>query len=320
MTRRPVIVASETLHETALELLRAAADLIYEPDLHADRKRLGVLLGDADALLVRNQTRVDGELLAGASLKAVGRVGVGLDNLDLEALRARGITATWAPGTNAASVAEYVMGAALTLARLFLISSPAVHGGNWDRRAATGTELRGKTLGVVGLGDIGARTARRARAFGMNVVASDPQVGSNSFAAQEIPVELVPLSELLARSHFVSLHAPLVPATRKMMDADSLSAMRPGSYLINTARGGLVDEDALAHALGTGHLAGAALDVRDPEPPVEGDPLAGLPNVLLTPHIAGVTDESLERACVHVAEDVLRVLDGRRPVSEIPGG
>ena len=312
------IVVSEVLHEDALELLAARSTLLYDPDLHARPDELRSLLGDAAALLVRNRTKVDGALLEGSAVEVVGRVGVGLDNIAVDELRRSGVRVTWAPGTNAASVAEYVVGAMLSLARLFLVASPVLHAGEWRRQEAIGFELQGKTLGIVGLGDIGSRVARRAAALGMRLLASDPVVGPNSFAVQELGIELVPLEVLLRSADVVTLHTPLLPSTRGMIGTDTLPVMKEGAYLINTARGGLVDEAALAEALGRGKLAGAALDVRDPEPPGLDDPLAGLSNVLLTPHIAGVTEESIRRASMLVAGDVLRVLAGERPQSEVP--
>ncbi len=315
-----MIVVSEYIHEDALGGLEPLG-LHYDPRLFEDRAALTKLLHDADALVVRNQTRVDGALVKNASkLKVVGRIGVGLDNLELPVLRERNITVTWAPGTNAVSVAEYVLGVMLTFSRAFTRVSAELHQGRWDRQAAIGTELYGKTLGIVGLGDIGSRLAKRAEALGMRVLASDPVVHGSSFAVQEYGLELTPLETLLERADFVSLHAPLLPSTKNMIDAAALTRMKPTAFLINTARGGLVDEAALADALRNGRLAGAALDVRVKEPPPENDPLQDLDNLILTPHIAGVTEESNRRASLHVAEDVRRVLAGQKPLSEVPRG
>lgn len=314
------IIVSEHFHPEALALLQGTATVYYDAELFKDRDRLKEQLTDADALVVRNGTQVNADLLENSKmLKVVGRLGVGLDNLALDELKARGITATWAPGANAVSVAEYVLGAMLDLSRRFSRLSTAVHGGVWDRQAAIGAELYDKTLGIVGLGDIGSRLAKRAAAFGMKLLASDPVVHDNSFAVQEYGLELLELRELLERADFVSLHAPLLPSTQHLINAETLASFKPSAYLVNTARGGLVDELALADALKQGKLAGAALDVRENEPPGEGDPLRGLDNVLLTPHIAGVTEASNRRVCMHVANDVLRVLNGSAPLSRVPG-
>jgi len=314
-----VVVVSEWVDESALSRLAERHELVNDPRLFADRPRLLEALGRAEAWVVRNQSRVDAEALAAAPLlRVVGRVGVGLDNLDLAALRAAGVAVSWAPGSNAASVAEYVMGALIHLWRRFDGATEHVRGGGWDRPAFMGHEVFGRTLGVVGLGDIGARVARRARAFALDVVASDPVLHDASFAVQELGVQLLPLDELLERSDAVTLHVPLVPSTRGLIDADALRRMRPGALLVNTSRGGLIDEAALARALRDGHLGGAALDVREHEPPGANDPLADAPRLLLTPHVAGITVESNTRASLHVADEILRALDGaplRTPVA-----
>ena len=313
------IVVPEHVDADAIELLEAQAEVVYDPRLHEDPPALTEALRDAAALIVRNKTFVGPDLLAAApNLRAVGRVGVGLDNLDLPALRERGVVATYAPGTNAVSVAEYVIGAILEFRRGFARASASLHRGEWDRQGAIGGEAFGTTLGIVGLGDIGARLAHRAQVFGMQVLATDPVVHEGSLAVQEFGVTLVELDELLASSDVVSLHAPLVDATRDLVNARTLARMKPSAILVNTARGGLVDEAALAEALRAGRLAGAALDVRRQEPPGEDDPLRGLPNVILTPHVAGVTRESMRRASLHVAQDVLRVLRGERAISVVP--
>ena len=315
------VIVPEFIHPEALELLQSNADTHVDPELYRRPAALAAAMPGAQGLIVRNQTRVDAALLEHAlELKVVGRVGVGLDNLDLPALQARGVTTTWAPGTNAVSVAEYVLGAMLELLRRFGPISQQLHQGSWDRRAAIGSEVFGKTLGILGLGDIGSRLAKRARAFGLQVMASDPQLHKSSFAVQEYGVVLTEAEVLLGDSDIISLHTPLLPSTHHLIDEAALALMKPSAFLINTARGGLIDETALATALRQGRLAGAALDVREQEPPGEDDPLRGLDNVILTPHMAGVTEESMRRASLHVVNDVLRVLAGERPVSPVPAG
>lgn len=313
------VVISESIFEDALVELREVAELHYDPDLYRNREALGRALSRADALIVRNQTRVDEALLAQTPrLRVVGRLGVGLDNLDREALRARGVVLTWSPGSNAVSVAEYVMGAMLLSARRFVGVAAETRQGQWNRFAAVGTELRGKHLGIIGLGDIGSRLARRAQAFGMTVLAHDPALHPDHFALQEFGVFLADLESVLQTSDFISLHAPLTPATRHLLGARTLELVKPGATLINTARGGLIDEQALVAALQRGRLAGAVLDVREQEPPEEDDPLRELPNVILTPHVAGVTEESNRRTSFRVVRDVLRVLLGTPPLSRAP--
>ncbi len=299
-----------------VDRLAAAGVTLYDPELWRDRARLSAQLADCTALIVRNQTRVDAALLANAPrLRVVGRLGVGLDNLDLEALRARGITVVTGGNANAIAVAEYTLAAMLTLARRLPAADRHTKGGGWDRAAfGAGFELHGKTLGLIGLGDIGARVARRALACGMRVVAHDPLITPHHFAAAELGVTLAPLDDLLGESDFISLHVPLLPTTRHLINAERLARMKPTAVLINTSRGGIVDEAALIEALRAGRLGGAALDVRALEPPEQPDPLAQFENVLLTPHIAGLTAESQARVCQAVAEDVLRVLRGEKPL------
>jgi (S)-sulfolactate dehydrogenase len=304
------VVISEWIDERAVARLAERHTVVSDPRLFADPGALHAALAGAEAWVVRNQTRVDAAALVHAPrLRVVGRVGVGLDNLDLDALRTAGVAVTWAPGTNAASVAEYVLGALLHLWRRFDAATDHVRGGGWDRPAFMGHEAFGRTLGVVGLGDIGARVARRAAAFGLRVVATDPVLHDASFAVQEYGVQLLPLAELLAVSDAVTLHVPLVPATRGLIDAAAMERMRPGALLVNTSRGGLVDEAALADALRGGVIAGAAADAFDREPPT-GSPLLALPTFVPTPHLGAATREAARRMGEAAARNVVAVLTG----------
>ena len=311
----PRIIITEWM-PAAIERLRAAGEVIYEPSLWRARAQLCSLLADCHALIVRNQTMVDAALLAYApSLKVVGRLGAGLDNLDLPALRARGIVVVTGGQANAIAVAEYTIGAMIALARRLLAADRSTRSGDWERVAfGAGIELYGKTLGLIGLGDIGARVARRALAFGMRVIAHDPLITPTHFAAAELGIALMSLDDVLRESDFVSLHLPLSPTTTNLINASRLALMKPTAFLINSSRGGIVDEAALAEALRAGRLGGAALDVRAQEPPPRDDPLAMQEGTLLTPHIAGLTVESQARVCTTVADDVLRVLRGERPL------
>ncbi|BCX03789.1 MAG: hypothetical protein KatS3mg053_1727 [Candidatus Roseilinea sp.] len=302
-----------------VDRLEAFGPTTYDPDLWRDRLRLFELLAECEALIVRNQTQVDAELLAHAPrLKVVGRLGVGLDNLDLNILRERGITIVTGGNANAIAVAEYTLAAMLALARKLPAADCSTKSGAWDRAAfGAGIELYGKTLGLIGLGDIGARVAKRADAFGMRIIAHDPLITPSHLAAAEFGVTLMALDDVLRESDFVSLHVPLLPTTAHLINAERLARMKPTAILINTSRGGIVDEAALVQALSERRLGGAALDVRAHEPPGEADPLTHFENVLLTPHIAGLTAESQARVCTAVAEDVLRVLRGEKPVFTI---
>lgn len=311
MTERTKVVVPELIWPEGLEVLEAASEVVYEPGLWKDRQALTGKLQDADALIVRNQTRVDGELLgAGPSLRAVGRLGVGLDNIDLVAAEERGISVVYARSANAGSVAEYVMAAMLDVSRSIFAADADVRAGNWDRKQFTGRELHGKTLGLVGVGDISLRVARRAAAFGMRLLGHDPFVAPYDYAVAEAGVELVGLEELLGASDFVSLHVPLNEKTRGLFSGPAFERMKPTAWLINTARGGVVDEADLARAVESVEIGGAVLDVLEEEPPAPANPLLEQDRVVLTPHVAGLTEESQVRTSVLVSEEVVKVLMG----------
>ena len=302
----PEIVISEFMDEAAIRTVLAGRDVLYDPKLVDDPMALQAALRDARALIVRNRTQVRGALLESAPrLEAVGRLGVGLDNIDLAACKARDIAVFPATGANDVSVAEYVVTAMLVLLRRAWFATPEVVAGRWPRMTTIGREVSGKTLGLIGLGGIARETAVRARALGMTVVAFDPLLPADHAAWQL--ARSVGFEALLAESDVVSLHVPLTPATRNMIGPAQLAALRPGSVLINAARGGVVDEAALIEALRSGRLGGAALDVFEHEPldAARGSAFADLPNLLLTPHIAGVTEESNVRVSEVTARAVL---------------
>jgi D-3-phosphoglycerate dehydrogenase len=258
-------------------------------------------LADADALIVRSATRVSKELLEKApKLRAVGRAGVGVDNIDLPEATKRGVLVMSTPGGNAVSVAEHTFALMLALARQVPKVDAGLREGRWEK-SSSGTELRGKTLGLIGLGRIGGEVARRAEAFDMKVIAFDPYI--SEAAAKELQVELVNLERLLSESDFISLHTALSPATQNMINAKSIEKMKKSARIVNAARGELIDEAALAEALKNGRLAGAALDVFVEEPP-KNSPLIGLPNVIATPHIAGSTAEAQEEVGTQVAVQI----------------
>lgn len=305
MTER--IVISEFMDTPAVERLRSRFEVDYRPALVDDAGALHAALAEADAWIVRNRSQVRGAALASAPrLRVVGRLGVGLDNIDVEACEARGIEVIPATGANAESVAEYVIGTAMLLLRgAAYLSTPAVAAGRWPRQMLSqGRDLSGKTLGLIGFGGIGRLTARKARALGVRVIAHDPLIGVGAAVWKETNVEPKSLDELLAASDVVSLHIPLTDATRGLLGRERLARMKRGAILVNTARGGVIDEAALAEALHAGRLGAAAIDVFDEEPLPAGSPLSGAPNVLLTPHIAGVTVESNERVSALIAERV----------------
>jgi len=259
-------------------------------------------IADAEALVVRSATKVTAELLDKApKLRAVGRAGVGVDNIDLEAATKRGVLVMSTPGGNAVSVAEHTFALMLALARQVPRLDKAIHEGRWEKSSAAGTEVRGKTLGLIGLGRIGSEVAVRADAFDMRVLGYDPFI--SEAAAREINVELVTLDALLAESDFISLHTALSPQTQNLVNAESIKKMKTGARIINAARGELIDEAALATAIKSGKLGGAAVDVFNEEPP-KNSPLIGLANVIGTPHVAGSTTEAQEEVGTQVAVQI----------------
>jgi (S)-sulfolactate dehydrogenase len=308
------ILIPEFMDEEAVAALARHHDVLYDKDLVDRRAELKAELAGADALIVRNRTQVNADLLANASrLRVVGRLGVGLDNIDVPLCESRGIAVIPATGANALAVAEYVIGTAMLLLRGAYASTADVAAGSWPRPAlSNGREIAGKILGIVGFGGIGRLTGRLARAVGMRTMGFDAQVPASDGCWAEHDVEPRTLDAVLSQADVLTLHVPLLPATRNLIDAPRLAAMRPGAILINTARGGVVNEPDLAAALRSGHLGGAALDVFEKEPLPAGSALAGCPNLLLTPHIAGVTAESNQRVSGMIAERVLEALASRR--------
>lgn len=309
------IVISEFMDVPAVEELKRSFDTRYDPTLADHRAQLLAAVADADALIVRNRTRVDTEVLDAASrLRVVGRLGVGLDNIDVAACKARSVEVIPATGANAQAVAEYVVGTALVLLRGQYGATAQMMAGEWPRgRLSSGRELGGKTLGVIGCGRIGRLTARLAQALGMTVIGYDPAISPDDPALAQAGVRLHALDEVLRASDVVSLHVPLTNQTRGLLDRERLSSMRPGAIVINTARGGIVDEQALAEALAGGRLGGAAIDVFAEEPLAAGSAftaLRGAPNLILTPHVAGVTLESNERVSAMIAQRVATFLGG----------
>ena len=304
------IVITEFMDERAVAQLRAVHSVLYDPALVDDAPRLLVEAASAEALVVRNRTQVRGELLAAlVKCRVIGRLGVGLDNIDVPACQARGMQVIPATGANALSVAEYVVGTALLLLRGAYQASSAVAAGQWPRNAlSNGREVSGKTLGLIGFGSIGQLTARLARALGMDVIAFDAMMDDDHPAFAEHGVRCAGLDEVIRSADVVSLHVPLVDSTRGLFDAARLASMKPGAVLINTARGGIVDEVALAAALRSGHLGGAAIDVFGAEPLPASPHFEGCPNLVLTPHVAGVTAEANERVSFLIADKLLDAL------------
>jgi (S)-sulfolactate dehydrogenase len=307
------ILITEFMDEPAVAALSAKFDVRHDAKLADRRGELAAALADVDAVIVRNRTQVDQALLASApKLRVVGRLGVGLDNIDVDACKARGIQVIPASGANALAVAEYVICTVMLLLRGQYLSSAGVAAGEWPRGAlGNGRETAGKTLGIVGFGGIGRLTANLARGLGMRVIAADAMIPPDSPVWRDNGVAPRALDGLLAESDAVTLHVPLATETHHLIDAARIGRMKPGAILVNSARGGVVDEAALVAALRAGRLGGAALDVFEEEPVSAGSPLAGVPNLVLTPHVAGVTRESNARVSSMVAEKVAEALTRR---------
>ncbi len=304
------ILVTEKISRQGIEELKKRFAVEYAPELWESPAGLTQKISTCKGIIVRNQTKITRELIAAAPLlQVIGRAGAGLDNIDLQAAREARIPVVYTPEQNSISVAELALGMMLNLARHIGPADRDTKQGKWDRHRFTGIELYGKTLGIVGMGRIGYRTACRARAFGMEIIAHDEYANPDGILVSELRVQLVSLAELLGRADFVSCHLPLTPETRELFDYEKFCMMRPTSYFLNTSRGEVVDEKGLIAALAGGKIAGAALDVRQEEPP-PSDALTGMDNVILTPHIAAFTVEGQDRVVSSVCRDVMAVLSG----------
>jgi D-3-phosphoglycerate dehydrogenase / 2-oxoglutarate reductase len=303
----PLVLVADPIAEEGLTLLRQRARIEV---VAGNRAALEQHLGSAAALLVRSETRVTAALLdAGPRLRVIGRAGAGVDTIDVDAATARGIVVVNAPGGNAVAAAEHSLALMFALARRVAAADAALKRGQWSRSAYVGTELTGKTLGLVGLGRVGSEVARRALGLDMRVLVYDPYVPDEH--ARHLGLEPVELDALLEAADFVSLHVPLTEATRGILGAARLARMRPGAFLINCARGGLVDEAALLAALDEGRLGGVGVDVFATEPVAGDDPLPRHPKVVATPHLGASTVEAQTNVAAQVASEVLAVLEGR---------
>lgn len=306
MPQPPKVVVADPIAEDGLAILRerACVEVLGQP------AQLAEAIRDADALLVRSETRVTSELLQKAEkLKVIGRAGAGVDAIDVPAATARGIVVVNAPGGNAVAAAEHTLALMFALARRLAPADAAMKRGEWARSKYVGTELTGKTLGLIGLGRVGSEVARRAQGLDMRVLVFDPYVPDEHI--RHLGLEPVELDALLPSVDFVSLHVPLTEATRGILDKRRIGTLRPGSFVINCARGGLVDNAALLAALDQGRLAGAGVDVFEHEPVDPNDPLARHPKVVATPHLGASTVEAQANVAVQVAHEILAVLEGR---------
>lgn len=298
------ILLTDGLEEKGQAILRAAANV--DECSGISPAELIKIVGQYDAMIVRGRTTVNADVLAAATnLKVLGRAGVGVDNIDLAAAQSRGLTVLNSPTATTIAVAEHTLALMLALVRSVPRADAAIKSGQWIKKQLVGVELHGKTLGIIGVGRIGAAVGQRAAAFGMQVLGNDPLLGDNEI--RQRGAEPVPLTELYTRSDFISLHVPITPDTRGMIDGQSMGHMKRGVRLICTARGGLIDETALLAALESGQAAGAALDVFANEPPGL-TALVAHPNVIATPHISAQTTEAQSRAAADIASEVLAAL------------
>ncbi len=302
------VLVTEEIAESGLQLLKEAGHVV-EVRTGMGRDELLEAVSDAEALIVRSGTRVGADVFeAAASLRVVGRAGIGVDNIDLEAATKKGVVVVNAPQSNTLSAAEHTMALMLALCRRIPEADRSVRAGEWNRSAFVGMELADKTLGIVGLGRIGTLVAQRSLAFGMRIVAYDPYVSPER--ARQMSVELVSLEELCERADVISVHLPRTSETVGLIDEERIRSMKPTVRIVNTARGEIVDEEALARALREGRIAGAAVDVFSQEPPPPDHPLLDAPNTILTPHLGASTAEAQDKAGKAVAEQVLAVLRG----------
>lgn len=296
MTR---VLVTDPIHEDGIKALREFAEVDVKTDL--EPKGLAECIADYDVLIVRSATKVTREVIEGGRLKLIVRAGVGLDNIDLEAAKARGVKVFNTPEAPTVAVAELALGLMLAWARRIPRADTSMRQGRWEKSELMGTELRGKTLGIIGTGRVGKAVASRAKAFGMRLLAYDVLLDREF--AEEVGLQYVDMQTLLRESDYVTLHVPLIPQTKHMIGERELELMKPTAVLVNVARGGIVDEEALIRALREKKIAGACLDVYEEEPPKDS-PLLHLPNVVLTPHLGASSAEAQREASVLAAKKI----------------
>ncbi|HHV69739.1 MAG TPA: phosphoglycerate dehydrogenase, partial [Ochrobactrum intermedium] len=299
----PRVLVSDKLSPTAVQIFKdRGVEVDYLPDLGKDKEKLLEVIGDYDGLAIRSATKVTEKLIAAAKkLKVVGRAGIGVDNVDIPAASRRGIIVMNTPFGNSITTAEHAIALMFAVARQLPEADTSTRAGKWEKNRFMGVEITGKTLGVVGCGNIGSIVATRAIGLKMHVVAFDPFL--SEARAQELGVEKVELDELFARADFITLHTPLTDKTRNIINAENLAKTKPGVRIVNCARGGLIVEKDLVAALKSGHVAGAGIDVYETEPATENE-LFSLPNVVCTPHLGASTAEAQENVALQVAEQM----------------
>jgi D-3-phosphoglycerate dehydrogenase len=303
----PKVLISDKLSAAAVQIFKdRGIEVDFQPDLGKDKDKLAEIIGNYDGLAIRSATRVTPTILENATnLKVIGRAGIGTDNIDKDAASKKGVIVMNTPFGNMITTAEHAIAMMFAVARQIPEASASTHAGKWEKSKFMGVELTGKTLGVIGAGNIGGIVCDRARGLKMKVIAFDPFLSTEK--ANKMGVEKVELDELVKRADFITLHVPKTEQTANMINAEKIAMMKPGVRIINCARGGLVDEVALAEALKSGHVAGAAFDVFSVEPAVD-NPLFNLPNVVCTPHLGAATTEAQENVALHVADQMANYL------------
>jgi len=304
----PKVLVADPIAPEGIEILKTVAEVDVRTGLPKDE--LAAIIGDYDALAVRSETKVTADIIARAGkLKIIGRAGVGVDNIDVEAATNRGILVVNSPEGNTLAAAELTVAMLLALARNIAPADQALRGGKWDRKKYMGSEVYGKTLGVVGLGKIGREVVSRLQAFGMSVLGYDPYLKPEQ--AESLGIKLVDLDTLYRESDYITVHTPKTKETTGMINREKLALMKPTVRLINCARGGIIDEAALAEAAKAGQIAGAAVDVFTVEPAAADNPLLGVPNILTTPHLGASTEEAQVNVALDIAEQIVEVLNGK---------
>ncbi|MDH4183686.1 MAG: phosphoglycerate dehydrogenase [Nitrospinota bacterium] len=295
------ILVSDKLSEDGIKILKAAPGFTVDEKVGLSHPDLLKIIGEYDGLVVRSATKADKALIeAGTRLKVIGRAGIGVDNVDVKAASARGVVVMNTPEGNIVTTAEHAISMMMALCRQIPQATASIREGKWEKKKFMGVEMFNKTLAVIGIGRIGSIVVRRARALEMKVIAFDPFISAQ--AAEKMGVELVTLEELFKRADFISIHTPLTEETKYLLGKENLAKMKKGVRIINCARGGIIHEADLAEAIKSGHVAGAALDVFEQEPPAKDNPLVGLENVIFTPHLGASTTEAQENVAIAVAE------------------
>ncbi len=314
------ILVTELMWEDGIKDLKDKGYQVdYDMELSRKREELIKLLPNYDAVIVRNETKVDTEFLnAAKNTQVIGRLGVGLDNIDLTGAKERQIPVISARNANATSVAEYVIAAMLDASRPLRLANEDVRKGNWNRKQFTGIELNNRVLGLIGMGEISHRVAKRAKVFGMDVIGYDPFVAPFDHVVQETGIKQVAtVTEVLKASDFVSVHVPFTQSTKHLLDLSAFKLMKPSAYVINSARGGIINEADVVEAVKNKEIAGAYLDVLEKEPIEKDSPLAKSKDIILSPHIAGLTVEAQSRTAMLISEEVDRVLKGGKSLCQV---